>query len=280
MCESEAATAAATDRAAELQRLHAAAAEEFELERASLKANAIAAERKLTQLKEEHAEAWRAANAAAAAAERDAETLQAKADALEAELKKIHANHASERLEATRKLAGEVSALAGAIHVHELLPSGEVALARTEDFATRHEGMAQLLREFAGVAEALAGETAAELAETALTAAVGPSKFVVVLRFAFSAFLLSFVLGRVRAVLAARAERRRSSFNSFAAMGAQEAPPSKADSTVIDVPSTPVPAPAPPKPAPPPPKPGTVEPPPKKKKRVLDIFRKKATRPV
>ena len=132
----------------------------------------------------------------------------------------------------------------------------------------------------AAAAEALAGETAAELAETALTAAVGPSKFVVVLRFAFSAFLLSFVLGRVRAVLAARAERRRSSFNSFAAMGAQEAPPSKADSTVIDVPSTPVPAPAPAKPAPPPPKPGTVEPPPKKKKRVLDIFRKKATRPV
>ena len=61
----------------------------------------------------------------------------------------------------------------------------------------------------AAAAEALAGETAAELAETALTAAVGPSKFVVVLRFAFSAFLLSFVLGRVRAVLAARAERRR-----------------------------------------------------------------------
>ena len=132
----------------------------------------------------------------------------------------------------------------------------------------------------AAAAEALAGETAAELAETALTAAVGPSKFVVVLRFAFSAFLLSFVLGRVRAVLAARAERRRSSFNSFAAMGAQEAPPKAADSTVIDVPSTPVPAPAPAKPAPPPPKPGTVEPPPKKKKRVLDIFRKKATRPV
>ena len=47
----------------------------------------------------------------------------------------------------------------------------------------------------AAAAEALAGETAAELAETALTAAVGPSKFVVVLRFAFSAFLLSFVLG-------------------------------------------------------------------------------------
>ena len=132
----------------------------------------------------------------------------------------------------------------------------------------------------AAAAEALAGETAAELAETALTAAVGPSKFVVVLRFAFSAFLLSFVLGRVRAALAARSARRRSSFNSFAAMGAQEAPPSKADSTVIDVPSTPVPAPAPAKPAPPPPKPGTVEPPPKKKKRVLDIFRKKATRPV
>ena len=131
----------------------------------------------------------------------------------------------------------------------------------------------------AAAAEALAGETAAELAETALTAAVGPSKFVVVLRFAFSAFLLSFVLGRVRAVLAARAERRRSSFNSFAAMGAQEAPATTAE-TVIDVPSTPVPAPAPSKPAPPPPKPGTVEPPPKKKKRVLDIFRKKATRPV
>ena len=37
----------------------------------------------------------------------------------------------------------------------------------------------------AAAAEALAGETAAELAETALTAAVGPSKFVVVLRFAF-----------------------------------------------------------------------------------------------
>ena len=36
-------------------------------------------------------------------------------------------------------------------------------------------------------------------------------------------------------------------------------------------------APAPPKPAPPPPKPGTVEPPPKKK-RVLDIFRKKLKR--
>ena len=145
-----------------------------------------------------------------------------------------------------------------------------------------HKALASGVEAAAGAAaaEALAGETAAELAETALTAAVGPSKFVVVLRFAFSAFLLSFVLGRVRAVLAARAERRRSSFNSFAAMGAQEAPPSKADSTVIDVPSTPVPAPAPPKPAPPPPKPGTVEPPPKKKKRVLDIFRKKATRPV
>ena len=62
------------------------------------------------------------------------------------------------QLEATRKMVGEVSALAGAIHVHELLPSGEVALARTEDFATRHEGMAQLLREFGGVADALAGE--------------------------------------------------------------------------------------------------------------------------
>ena len=145
-----------------------------------------------------------------------------------------------------------------------------------------HKALASGVEAAAGAAaaEALAGETAAELAETALTAAVGPSKFVVVLRFAFSAFLLSFVLGRVRAVLAARAARRRSSFNSFAAMGAQEAPPSKADSTVIDVPSTPVPAPAPAKPAPPPPKPGTVEPPPKKKKRVLDIFRKKATRPV
>jgi len=145
-----------------------------------------------------------------------------------------------------------------------------------------HKALASGVEAAAGAAaaEALAGETAAELAETALTAAVGPSKFVVVLRFAFSAFLLSFVLGRVRAVLAARAERRRSSFNSFAAMGAQEAPPKAADSTVIDVPSTPVPAPAPAKPAPPPPKPGTVEPPPKKKKRVLDIFRKKATRPV
>ena len=131
----------------------------------------------------------------------------------------------------------------------------------------------------AAAAEALAGETAAELAETALTAAVGPSKFVVVLRFAFSAFLVSFVLGRVGAALAARSARRRSSFNSFAAMGAQEAPPASTE-TVIDVPSTPVPAPAPAKPAPPPPKPGTVEPPPKKKKRVLDIFRKKATRPV
>ena len=49
------------------------------------------------------------------------------------------------QLEAARKMVGEVSALAGAIHVHELLPSGEVALARTEDFAARHEGMAQLL---------------------------------------------------------------------------------------------------------------------------------------
>ena len=145
-----------------------------------------------------------------------------------------------------------------------------------------HKALASGVEAAAGAAaaEALAGETAAELAETALTAAIGPSKFVVIMRFAFSAFLLSFVLGRVRAVLAARAARRRSSFNSFAAMGAQEAPPSKADSTVIDVPSTPVPAPAPAKPAPPPPKPGTVEPPPKKKKRVLDIFRKKATRPV
>jgi hypothetical protein len=148
--------------------------------------------------------------------------------------------------------------------------------------STAHKALASGVEAAAGAAaaEALAGETAAELAETALTAAVGPSKFVVVLRFAFSAFLLSFVLGRVRAVLAARAERRRSSFNSFAAMGATEAPPKAADSTVIDVPSTPVPAPAPAKPAPPPPKPGTVEPPPKKKKRVLDIFRKKATRPV
>ena len=70
----------------------------------------------------------------------------------------LHGCIAPARLEVMRKMVGEVSALAGAIHVHELLPTGEVALARTEDFATRHEGMAQLLREFGGVAEALAGE--------------------------------------------------------------------------------------------------------------------------
>ena len=121
-----------------------------------------------------------------------------------------------------------------------------------------HKALASGVEAAAGAAaaEALAGETAAELAETALTAAVGPSKFVVVLRFAFSAFLAVVRAGPRARVLAARAERRRSSFNSFAAMGAQEAPPSKADSTVIDVPSTPVPAPAPAKPAPPPPKAG------------------------
>ena len=131
----------------------------------------------------------------------------------------------------------------------------------------------------AGVGEAIAGETAAELAEAALTAVAGPSKFVVVLRFAFSAFILSFVLGRVRAILGARSARKSASFNSFATAGLQEPPSMNAPaSAVIDVAATPVPAPAP---APPPPAPGTVEPPPKaKKKRVLDVFRKKATRAV
>ena len=136
----------------------------------------------------------------------------------------------------------------------------------------------------AGVGEAIAGETAAELAEAALTAVAGPSKFVVVLRFAFSAFILSFVLGRVRAILGARSARKSASFNSFATAGLQEPPSMNAPaSAVIDVAATPVlaPAPAPPPPAPPPPAPGTVEPPPKaKKKRVLDVFRKKATRAV
>ena len=75
-------------------------------------------------------------------------------------------------------------------------------------------------------AEALAGETAAELAETALTAAMGPSKFVVVMRFAFPpSSCPSCSVGYER--LAARSARRRSSFNSFAAMGAQEAPPKR-----------------------------------------------------
>ena len=36
----------------------------------------------------------------------------------------LHGCIAPAQLEATRKMVGEVSALAGAIHVHELLPTG------------------------------------------------------------------------------------------------------------------------------------------------------------